>query len=250
MGFPLVLGMEGRVLRALGGHSAHPCASPGVGRLRGKPRACPLPTGVPSQQRRQGEGRAHMEDSTMDRTPPLPGSMPQHPSSRSPVLAPCPSPSPPCPPSLQCSCPIFLPGTNSPAQQCRPRPLSRISERPVPSKPPPRPADWHLHPSSRLQSAISLPSSPCCPGQTGQGQCLPRLCTRAHPVTPGRATALAAVWVRTPAALGRAAAHLATQHGLQGSPGPNPSPTRHPGNVCRLDRAPGCSDGRQVGLPC
>lgn len=164
-----MLGMEGWVLWALGGHPAHPCASSGVGRLKGKPRACPLPTGVPSQQPRQGESRGRMEDSTMDRTPtcqaPSPSTL-----QAGPRFLPLPvplspmSPSPPCPPSPQCPCPVFLPGTNSP-QHCVPRPLSRISKRPAPSKPPRRPADWHLHPGSRSHSAINLPSSPCCCGQ-------------------------------------------------------------------------------------
>ena len=83
------------------------------------------------------------------------------PFKQAPGSCPCLSPSPPSP---QCPCPVFLPGTNSP-QCCVPRPLSRISKRPAPSKPPRRPAGWHLHPGSCSHSAISIPSSPCCRGQ-------------------------------------------------------------------------------------
>lgn len=228
-----MLGMEGWVLWALGGHPAHPCASSGVGRLKGKPRACPLPTGVPSQQPRQGESRGRMEDSTMDRTPT------------------CQAPSPS---TLQAG-PRFLP---------LPVPLSPMS----PFSPMPLPCfpAWHQFPpalcaqasqqdqqEARTQQASTqtcrLAPSPWFTLTLGHQSTLftlllwpegrARAClvcvpsTRAHPVIPGRATAPATVWVRTPAALGRATTRLAEQHGLQGSPGPDPSLT-HPAPRQRL----------------
>ena len=243
-----MLGMEGWVLWALGGHPAHPCASPGVGRLKGKPRACPLPTGVPSQQPRQGEGRGRMEDSTMDRTPTRQALSPstlQAGPRFLPLLVPLSPISPmplPCFPAWHQFPPVLCAQASQQDQQeARTQQASTQTCRLAPSP-------WFMLTLGHQHTLFTL-----LPRPEGRASaclvCVPS--TGAHLVIPGRAAAPETVWVRTPAALGGPPHIWQSSTACRGAQGPTPPlPTRHPGNVYSLDRARGCSDGHQVGLPC
>lgn len=115
VGIPASAQDGGRVLQALAGHPAHPCSSPGAGRLRGCRGPAPCP--------QEGEGRGCMQDPTMART-------------RPPCQAPCPS-------TLQAG-PWFLP----PAHPLSP--MSPFSPMPLPHFP-----AWHQFPLAALRARAS-----------------------------------------------------------------------------------------------
>lgn len=177
---------------------------------------------------------------------PLPGSMPQHPSSGPPVLPPARPPLPHVPILPNAPAPFSCLAPIPPCSTAGPSLSAGSARGPHPASLHPdlqTPTPVHAHTRSSVQ-----PSSPCSPHSgmprpdRGQGQCLPRLCPQ-HTGAPGHS------WEgHCPGSCVGESPSWPSSTACKAAP--HPPGTQHPGNVCRLDRAPGCSDGHQVGLPC